>query len=490
VLLQALLADIDEERVDGDPAVDVTSLTADSRRVTPGSLFACIPGEHTDGHEHAAAAVDAGAVALLVERPLHLGVSEARVASTRAAIGPLAARFHDFPSAAMRCLAVTGTNGKTTVCHLLTAIAGEAGERAGSIGTTGATIGDRDVPLGHTTPEATELQALLARMRSEGVTTVAMEVSSHALAQHRVDATRFAAACFTNLSHDHLDYHGDEAAYLEAKLRLFTDAFTRVAAVNVDDEHGRTIASRAGAGGLDVIEYSLSRERAAVHARDLELLRDGARFTLVDRRAGAQAVVRTRIVGLHNVANALAAAATARAAAVPFEAVAGGLGRVVRVPGRFEAIEAGQDFSVFVDYAHTPDALMHAIAAARAVAGSGRVLVVFGCGGDRDRAKRPRMAEVASGSADVSVITSDNPRSELAADIADEVLAGVLPGADVTVELDRRAAIRAAIDGATGGDVVLIAGKGHETGQTTGGASVPFDDRVVAREELEASSCG
>ena len=485
--LQALLADIDEERVDGDPTVDVTSITHDSRHVTAGSLFACIPGEHTDGHDHAAGAVSAGAVALLTDRPLGLGVTEVVVESTRAAIGPVAARFFGEPSASLRCLGVTGTNGKTTVCFQLEAIAVSAGERAGHIGTTGARVDGVDVPLGHTTPEATELQALLARMRDATVTTVAMEVSSHALAQHRVDGTRFAAVCFTNLSHDHLDFHGDETAYFEAKVRLFTDGFASVAAVNVDDEHGRALGARAAASGLDVIECSLTREGATVHARDVELTDHGARFTLVDRRAGADGEVISALVGRHNVANAVVAAATARGAGLPFEAVLAGLRSADRVPGRLEPVDAGQDFSLFVDYAHTPDALARAIEAAKAVAGSRRVLVVFGCGGDRDRAKRPLMGAIATSSADVSIITSDNPRSERAADIADEVLAGAVSGADVTVELDRREAIRVALHAASAGDVVLIAGKGHETGQTAGAATVPFDDRVVAREELESS---
>jgi len=324
-------------------------------------------------------------------------------------------------------------------------------------------------------------------MRDAGISTVAMEVSSHALALHRVDGTGFDAVCFTNLSHDHLDFHGDQAAYFEAKARLFTTTFTQVAAVNVDDEHGRIVAGRAREAGLDVIECSSSREGAAVHARDLELTDDGARFVLVDRDAGAEGAVRSRLVGRHNVDNALAAAATARGAGLPFDSILAGLGSVDRVPGRLESVDAGQDFSVFVDYAHTPDALAHAIAAARGVAAGRRVIVVFGCGGDRDRAKRPLMGEVATSSADVSIITSDNPRSERAADIAREVLDGAVAGAEATVELDRRAAIGVALRGARTGDVVLIAGKGHETGQTAGGVTVPFDDRVVAREELEAS---
>jgi UDP-N-acetylmuramoyl-L-alanyl-D-glutamate--2,6-diaminopimelate ligase len=487
VQLQALLAGIGRARVASDPEVDVTSLTHDSRRVSPGALFACIPGERTDGHDHAPAAVAAGAIALLVERRLGLGVPEVEVASTRAVLGPIASNFYDDPSATLRCLGVTGTNGKTTVCHLLEAIATSAGQRTGLVGTTGARIAGVELALEHTTPEAPELQALLARMRDDRVTTVAMEVSSHALAQQRVDGTRFAAICFTNLSHDHLDFHGDETRYFEAKARLFSERFASVAAVNVDDEHGRTLQQQAAAAGLDVIEYSLSREGAAVHARDVQLADDGARFTLVDARVGEEADVHLGLVGRHNVANALAAAATARAIALPFESVVTGLGAVTHVPGRLEAVDAGQGFSVFVDYAHTPDALAHAIDAVRTVTDGGRVLVVVGCGGDRDRVKRPEMGAIASTEADVAIITSDNPRSESAEAIAEQMLAGVPPGNDVTVELDRRVAIRSAITAAGSGDVVLIAGKGHETGQTAGDVTVPFDDRVVAREEIEAA---
>ncbi len=369
--LQALLAGISGARIAGDPEVDVTSLTHDSRRVSPGSLFACIPGERTDGHDHAPAAVAAGAIALLVERRLGLGVPEVEVASTRAVLGPIAANFYDDPSATLRCLGVTGTNGKTTVCHFLEAIAASAGERTGLAGTTGARIAGVEIPLDHTTPEAPELQALLARMRDDGVTTVAMEVSSHALAQQRVDGTHFAAICFTNLSHDHLDFHGDEARYFEAKARLFSERFASVGAVNADDERGREIGERGVAAGLDVIEYSLSREGAAVHAQDVQLAEDGARFTLVDTRVDRQAGVRIGLVGRHNVANALAAAATARAIDLPFDAVVTGLGAVTHVPGRLEAVDAGQDFGVYVDYAHTPDALAHAIDAARDGRGCG-----------------------------------------------------------------------------------------------------------------------
>lgn len=488
--LQELLVDVDVLRVDGDPGVDVTSVEHDSRRVVAGALFACIPGAHTDGHDHAEEAVAAGAVALLVERPVGAGATEVRVAQVRPAIGPIAARFFGRPSLALRCLGVTGTNGKTTVCHLLEGVAIAAGHRAGVIGTVGARIAGAEVVMEHTTPEATELQALLARMRDAGVATVAMEVSSHALAQHRVDGTRFAAACFTNLSHDHLDFHGDVDSYLDAKARLFTSELSDIAAVNADDEAAREIARRAADAGLEVIAFSATRDDADLYARDIEVLDDGVRFTLVDRRADAEAHVACGLVGRYNVDNALAAAATARAVQIPFDAVVAGLEAVQRVPGRLERVDAGQDFSVFVDYAHTPSALERALDAARTLAGEHRVIVVIGCGGDRDHAKRPLMGAAATRGADVAIITSDNPRSERAADIADAMVAGAVPGSNPIVELDRRAAIRQAIEAARPGDVVLIAGKGHETGQTIGHRTVPFDDREVARTLLqEATGC-
>jgi len=487
--MQALLADVEVVDVRGDPTVDVAELTHDSRRVRPGALFACIRGERSDGHAHATEAVESGAVALLVERPVGVvregrAVTEAQVPSVRAALGPVAARFHGAPSASMTVIGVTGTNGKTTTTYLLEAIARAAGARVGIIGTTGASIDGRGADLEHTTPEATELQELLARMRDAGVGTVAMEVSSHALEQRRVDGTRFAAVCFTNLSHEHLDFHGDLASYFESKARLVTPSFTTSAAINVGDPYGRELVVRARAHGIDVVSFAVGSEPADVTVSDVTVDASGSRFVLRDTRAQQSAPARVALLGRHNVANALAAAAVARSVGLPFEAVVAGLAATPTVPGRLEPVDRGQPFLVLVDYAHTPDALAHALAAARDLAGRERVIVVFGCGGDRDRAKRPIMGQVASRLADVVVVTSDNPRSERGADIAEAVVVGAIGPAPVRVELDRRVAIHDAIAGARPGDVVLIAGKGHETGQTTGGETVPFDDRVVAGEAL------
>jgi UDP-N-acetylmuramoyl-L-alanyl-D-glutamate--2,6-diaminopimelate ligase len=473
----------------GDPDVEVDAITHDSRRVAPGACFACIPGAVTDGHEHAPEAVARGAAALLVERILPLDVAQARVPSVRAALGPVAATLYGHPSATMRVLGVTGTNGKTTTTYLLEAIARRGGDRVGVIGTVGARVAGEPVTTAHTTPEASDLQALLARMRDAGVATVAMEVSSHALDQHRVDGVQFAAVCFTNLSHEHLDYHGTLDAYFDAKARLFERGRARAAAINVDDPRGVELVARVrSTTDLDLWTYAVDDTEADVAALAPRFAVDATRFTLTDRRTPARADVVLPLVGRFNLANALAAAAVARATGTPLEVVAAGLGDPIVVPGRFERVDAGQPFAVLVDYAHTPDALGRVLAAARSLTTSGgRVWCVFGCGGDRDPAKRPLMGAAVAAGSDVAVLTSDNPRSEDPQAIADAVLPGLAGGpASASVELDRRAAIARALAGAQPGDVVVIAGKGHETGQTAGGRTVPFDDRVVAREELGA----
>jgi UDP-N-acetylmuramoyl-L-alanyl-D-glutamate--2,6-diaminopimelate ligase len=498
-----LVDGLDGAELSGDPSVEVTGLTHDSRRVTPGACFACIPGATADGHAFASAAVAAGAVALLTERPLglgpSLGVAEARVPSVRIALGPLAARLHGHPSAAMCCLGVTGTNGKTTTTFLLVAIADAAGERTAVIGTVGARLGAEvvvpdAVAAAHTTPEADDLQALLAHMRDAGARVVAMEVSSHAIDQHRVDGTTFAAVCFTNLTHEHLDYHGTLDAYFAAKAALFDTRFTPAAAVNVDDEHGRLLAARlveprpTERGTPDVCTFGTAPD-AMVRATDVRLGPAGNSFVLTDTRTGATAPVASPLVGVFNVSNALGAAATALLAGFAFDTVVAGLVAPVVVPGRMERVDAGQPFGVLVDYAHTPDALARALdaarTAARAVAPDARVVVVFGCGGDRDRAKRPLMGAAAGEGAEVVVLTTDNPRSEDPQAIADAAVEGLrATTAEVVVELDRRAAIATALRAARPGDIVVIAGKGHESGQTAAGETRPFDDRLVAREEL------
>jgi UDP-N-acetylmuramoyl-L-alanyl-D-glutamate--2,6-diaminopimelate ligase len=485
VLLHELLDSVDVLELRGDPRTEIASVTHDSRAVGVGDLFCCVPGSTADGHDHAPAAVTAGAAALLVERPLGLPVAEVQVASVRAAMGPVAANAWDRPSSKLAVLGVTGTNGKTTTTYLLEAIARAAGIRPGVIGTIGARIDGQPVPGERTTPEATELQALLARMVDANVGLAAIEVSSHALVMHRVDGTRFAAACFTNLSHDHLDFHADLEDYFEAKALLFDPARTDSAATNLDDPHGAEIARRAEAAGLAVLGFGLASPAAVVRAERFEARPDGNRFRLVSPYGSADVV--SPLVGPFNASNALAAAATALAAGLDVDSVAAGLSAPLIVPGRMERIEAGQPFPVLVDYAHTPDGLDQVLRAARPLVGdAGRLVVVFGCGGDRDRAKRPAMGKAAAGLADVVFVTSDNPRSEDPMAIIVEVVAGVPSGVYPIVEPDRRKAIALALAlaGRDEGDVVVLAGKGHESGQTAGGVTVPFDDRDVAREEL------
>lgn len=495
VRLHELLGGVDVLGSVVDQGVQITSITHDSRRATRGSCFACIRGAMTDGHEHAPEAVAAGAEALLVERELDLPVAQVKVRNVREALGPVAANFYGHPSRRVHCLGVTGTNGKTTTTYLLEAIVRAADLRVGVIGTVGARIDGQAIPLARTTPEADDLQGLLGHMRDEGLSYAAIEVSSHALDQHRVDGTWFVAACFTNLTQDHLDYHGTMERYFEAKATLFHPGRTATAAVNVDDRSGREIERRAVRSGLPVVTFGLSDERRSqtvdVHAEHIELGSGGSRFTLVHRATGAHAPVASRLLGRVNVANAVAAAATALAAGFPLRTVVEGLESPITIPGRLEPVDAGQLFTVLVDYAHTPDGLERLLEVARPLADGGRVLLVFGCGGDRDRAKRPAMGKAAVDGADFVVLTSDNPRSEDPRAIAAAVEEGMRSGPIAyEVELDRRRAIAMALHAAQPGDLVLVAGKGHETGQVTGDRTIPFDDRVVAREELGAVGCG
>ncbi len=450
----------------GDPDAPVTSMTHDSRHATPGTLYACVRGDRHDGHEFAPAAVAAGATALLVDHRLELEVPQLVVGDTRAAMGPVAAAVYDHPSTALSVVGITGTNGKTTTAHLLASILRESGRRTGMIGTLSGT---------HTTPEAPELQARLAAFRDDGYAAVVMEVSSHALALLRVDGTRFAAAVFTNLGNDHLDLHGSAQAYFRAKSRLFTPELADIGITNIDDAHGRLLRDAAP---IPIVPFS------AIDATDVEVTASSHAFTWRDQR------VTVGLGGSFNVMNSLAAATTADVLGIPPNVVAAGLGAAGPVAGRFERLVSSAGgcggVSAVVDYAHTPDGLEQVLDAARDVT-AGRVIVVFGCGGDRDRAKRPLMGAVASRLADHVVVTSDNPRSEWPAAIIEEVMAGV-PVAErdrMTVEPDRAAAIALALDAARDGDVVVVAGKGHETTQTIGDRVVEFDDRKVVQELLD-----
>lgn len=462
--LDALVAEagLGGARIVGDPGVAVTSLTHDSRLVGPGSLFACVRGRSSDGHDFAPAAVGRGAAAVLAERVLDVEVPQLIVPSVRPVLGPLADAIWGHPSRQLRVVGVTGTNGKTTTVTLLAAVLEAHGWPTATIGT---------LTQARTTPEAPELQARLAEFRDRGLTAVAMEVSSHALDQHRVAATHFAAAVFTNLTQDHLDYHATMESYFEAKARLFAPGVADIAVINGDDPWGRRLVERVAARGPEPLVYTRA------DAADVVLRADGSSFTWSGER------MTLNLGGRFNIDNALAAATCARAMGVTPAEIAAGLAEVPGVRGRFEAVDAAQDFAVIVDYAHTPDGLTQALAAARELA-TGRLIVVFGAGGERDQAKRPQMGAVASAMADLAIVTSDNPRREDPQAIIDAVTGGARgPGRLETVP-DRSEAIGTALSVARAGDVVVIAGKGHETGQEIGGTVLPFDDAVEVRHHM------
>jgi UDP-N-acetylmuramoyl-L-alanyl-D-glutamate--2,6-diaminopimelate ligase len=470
--LDEVVAELGGARIVGDGAVAVADLAYDSRKVGAGTLFFCFPGERADGHDFAQAAVGAGAVALVVERELELDVAQVVVADARAAMAPLAARFFGDPTAELRVVGVTGTNGKTTTAFLIREILEGAGISCGLLGTVKQVVGGVEEAVERTTPEAIDLQRAFRRMLGAGDRACAMEVSSHAMSLRRADAIHWEVALFTNLTQDHLDFHADMEDYFLAKRRLF-EAGPGTAIVNVDDPYGRRLA-----GEFECVTFSAEGAEADYSAGDVSFDAGGAEFT-VD--GGVR--VRTGLPGHFNVANALGALAVAEAIGVDRAAAAAGLARAARVPGRFEPIDEGQGFAVLVDYAHTPDSLENVLRAARRLT-SGRVIAVFGAGGDRDRDKRPKMGRAGAELSDLVVVTSDNPRSEEPAAIVAEVAAGAA-GEGVEVEVDRRAAIALALGRAEPGDTVVIAGKGHEQGQEfEGGRKVPFDDREVAREEL------
>jgi UDP-N-acetylmuramoyl-L-alanyl-D-glutamate--2,6-diaminopimelate ligase len=464
--------------------VEVVDATHDSRQVGPGWLFCAIRGATADGHDHAGAAVGAGASALLVDRWLDLPVAQVRVPSVRASAGPAAAVVQGHPSRELTVVGITGTNGKTTTAYLLEGAFGAAAIGTGVIGTIETRIHGATQPGVRTTPEGPDLQRLLRRMRDRGVDAVAMEVSSHGLDLRRVDGARFAVAVYTNLSQDHLDWHGSMEAYLAAKARLFTPSLADRGVVHLDGPWAQQLLALA-----EIPVTTLGRDPAAdVRIVDDGVGVDGGRARLVG--GDIDVVVTTTLPGRFNLTNAATAVLAAVQAGIDPEVAAAGVAAAPGAPGRFERIEAGQPFTVLVDYAHSPDAVTQVVDTVRDLLAPGaRLHLVLGCGGDRDRDKRAPMGAAAA-AADVAVLTSDNPRSEDPDAILDAVEAGaraaLAAGATATVvrEPDRREAIRRALEGAAPGDVVLIAGKGHETGQELGDRTVPFDDRQVARELL------
>jgi len=455
--LERLVAALGAVEVVGRAPVEVRDLAYDARTVTPGAVFFCVPGAQADGHDFAAVAVAGGAVALVVERPLELPVPQLVVSDARAAMAVAADEFFERPTEQLEVVGVTGTSGKTTTSFLLFAILAAAGRRPGLLGTVEARVGGERRGVKRTTPEAIELQRLFREMLDAGDRSCAMEASSHASELHRLDRVRFAALVFTNLSQDHLDFHGDMETYFQAKRRLFFEGNPR-AALNVADPYGRRLA---------------------------EELPDALTFGFADdAEIGPQALdgIDVKLRGRFNVENALGALAAGRLLGIADDAIARGIESVRGVPGRFEPVDEGQSFTVIVDYAHKPGALENVLRAARDLAPGGRVICVVGAGGDRDRGKRPLMGRLASELADVTIVTSDNPRSEDPQAIIGEIVAGVV--SEVDVEPDRATAITHAIELAREGDVVLIAGKGAEQGQQLADRTIPFDDREAARDAL------
>lgn len=472
--------------------VDVSALAYDDRQVSPGTAFFCVRGFSRDGHDFADGAVAAGAAALVVDHPLDAGVPEVVVDDVRAAMAPAAAALAGDPTARLRTVGITGTNGKTTTSYLLRRLLEAGGLRTGLLGTVSQIVGGRELDAGRTTPEAIDLQPRFRAMLDAGDEACVMEVSSHALELARADAIHWSAAIFTNLSQDHLDFHPDLEAYFTAKTRLFAAAGDAPKVVDVDDPHGRRLAERYP----DAITVAIDAADARFRAEDVRSDLSGSTFTVDGRE------LRTTMPGRFNVRNALQAYVTARELGVDADVAAAALATAGGVPGRFESIAVGQPFAVLVDYAHTPDALDNVIRAARGLvdaaaaqrpdAPSGRVICLFGCGGDRDRSKRPQMGRIAAQTADLAILTSDNPRSEDPEAILDEVAAGIGEaygdggGHAVRVEriADRQTAIDHAVAAAGPGDVVLITGKGHEQGQTFADRTIPFDDRDAARRAL------
>jgi UDP-N-acetylmuramoyl-L-alanyl-D-glutamate--2,6-diaminopimelate ligase len=460
----------------GDGTVGIVDVTHDSREAGPGVLFCAIRGFTRDGHDYVGDAIAAGSPAVCVgDVAAAQGHPALVVTSGRDALGPLAAAVHGDPSRRLRVVGVTGTNGKTTTTHMLESIASASGIQQALIGTVGARINGAPHPVKRTTPEASDFQRLLAEMAAVGVDVAAVEVSSHALDLGRVAATRFTVGAFTNLSQDHLDFHAGMEEYYAAKARLMDQA--DVGVIWVDDPAGARMASEAS---IPIVRVGVASD-ADVRGVPIAVGVAGSTFDAAGRGGGAR--IHLALPGRFNVANALVAAACARELGIEWDTIADGIGRLPAIPGRFEVVDTRRECTVVVDYAHTPEGVATVIAAAKELVTSGRVIAVVGAGGDRDRDKRPLMGAAAA-TADLTVITSDNPRSEDPGAIVDQVAVGA-DGRAIT-EVDRRAAIRRALDEAAANDVVLILGKGHERTQEIAGEFLPFDDREVAREEAMA----
>ncbi|MBB3109053.1 UDP-N-acetylmuramoyl-L-alanyl-D-glutamate--2,6-diaminopimelate ligase [Paenibacillus phyllosphaerae] len=490
--LEQLAALLRVAQLQGDGTIEIQGVQTDSRQVAAGDLFICLPGHTQDGHAYAPQAVDKGAVALVVERPLELPVPQLVVKDARLAMAVIADRFFGQPSQQMKLIGVTGTNGKTTTTYLIERILADAGHHPGVIGTVERRFAGQSFPMSGTTPEALELQRYLAQMHAEGTDCVAMEVSSHALEQGRVKGCRFRTAIFTNLTQDHLDYHGTMEHYAGAKGLLFSrlgneyaaDESERAYAVlNGDDPASEMFARMTAA---EVITYGVDKP-ADVQASDIHITAHGTSFHV--KTPVGEADITLRMAGKFNVYNALGALTAGLIEHIPLAQIKASLEAVPGVPGRVEAVNAGQPFAVVVDYAHTPDGLDNVLKAVKEFA-VGRVICVFGCGGDRDRTKRPIMGQIAARYSDYVLVTSDNPRTEdplaILADIEAGLTADHVPAERYELQVDRRVAIQKAVEMASPDDVVLIAGKGHETYQLIGGVTYDFDDRKVAEEAIRS----
>ncbi len=475
MLLSKLCESIKHRRLGADLNID--ALEYDSRKVKQSSLFCCIVGTFSDGHAYAQKAVDAGAAGLLVERELPIDLPQVIVPNTRIAMAEMAAELYGHPERELRLVGITGTNGKTTSTYMIKAIAERAGMKAGLIGTIRNMVGKRVIDTERTTPESVDLYRLLREMRDEGVEIVAMEVSSHSLDQHRVHGLTFEVGEFTNLTQDHLDYHKTFENYLAAKKKLFSQSKHGV--FNIDDPHAAAMMERLT---LPVTTFAI-RERADICASEIDITTRGVQFDI--RYPGGKTRINVPIPGLFTVFNAMGVAAVALALNIPMEYIKSGLEDMQSVSGRLEPLPTGDlGFSVFVDYAHTPDALENVLKTVRGFAKS-RVITVFGCGGDRDRAKRPIMGEIAGRYSDRLVVTSDNPRSEDPFTIIDAIEEGVKKSGCAYVKIEqRREAIRYALQNAQESDVIVIAGKGHETYQEINGVKHHFDDKETVMELL------
>jgi UDP-N-acetylmuramoyl-L-alanyl-D-glutamate--2,6-diaminopimelate ligase len=479
MLLKELLREIQVSRIEGDVDKPIDAIYYDSRRVTPGSLFFCIEGFRFDGHDFAVEAVSKGAHAVVLRKdvPLSQHVTKVFVEDTRLAMALMSRAFYGYPARDIPIIGVTGTNGKTTVTYLIKSILEEEGKKVGLIGTIANMIGSKMLPAERTTPESIDLQKLFKDMQDEGVDAIVMEVSSHSLSLKRVAGVEFEVGVFTNLTQDHLDFHHTLEEYREAKAKLFLQS--RQAVINIDDETGRMFAERVQG---QLWTYGISRT-AQVFARDIEITSRGVSFQLF--LPGESSMVSLNIPGLFSVYNALAAATACHALGVPVRHIKAGLEKVKGVPGRFELLNTGTEYSVIIDYAHTPDGLENVLKTARDFT-KGRVITVFGCGGDRDPSKRPIMGEVAGKYSDFCVITSDNPRNEEPMAIIQQIIPGIEKTTCPYVVIeDRREAIAYALNHGRAGDVIILAGKGHETYQILKNNQViHFDEREVVAELL------